>query len=680
MLRLGVFLFAVVGLVMMPFPQDFVEIQHHPITVANAAHAQPLMTLTTGYIQYIALSPDEQTLAVAFALEIHFYDMQANDPFSTQRSIITSTHGTIYRVAFHPDSERVAISYLDGVVEVWQWQNNILELTLEGHLLPVMGLAFSPDGQYLATGSGALNQDDIHPFIRTNTVRIWDVSTGNTVTWWGEIEARDLAFTTDSSALYVLSTRDFVPGWRRLNSYALRRLDISSHATEVLFPKAVDERLDDMLIYQLSLSSDNRWLVLPQISAQTPIWDVSAHEELLLLPPASHVKSTAFSRNNQFMAMGKLKNGSNSHTLSVWDTATWHMTINFPTTDNMHQVLLDERGTKLISLQSNPTSFWNTPRQQLLRLTNYRTVHIWDVATQQEIATLKPAQLDVSAIQFHPDFANLLVVAEWNGDARGRINLWDIEEQTILQAWQDMGVIDVAFHPTLPHIATIQVDNGIFIRNFVNGETVWQKKLPQPKFTNVLFHPSGEGLVTYGEKGVLWNLTTDESREINTWQTNSVRFSQDGESILFGNALAVVVSFNLDEDIVTRGVLDYFTDNGPHIWELSAEGQFIIGADNNFGFNGKLVMWDVGEPGRPTYSLSFRGEITSMALHPDNTLLGLATTDGQLHLVDLTTKRVVATQQNQTGQYTHLAFNADGSRLATVDNNGVIQVWGMTKP
>ena len=73
----------------------------------------------------------------------------------TRRHKVTLTKRTegVYSVAFSPDGNMIACGSGDGAVHLWDVHTGEQIATLAGHLERVWSVAFSPDGKTLASGS-----------------------------------------------------------------------------------------------------------------------------------------------------------------------------------------------------------------------------------------------------------------------------------------------------------------------------------------------------------------------------------------------------------------------------------------------------------------------------------------------------------------------------------------------
>ncbi len=76
------------------------------------------------------------------------------------------TRGAVYGVAFSPDGKRIVSGSGDRTLRLWDAQTGQELFPLKGHTDRVSSVAFSPDGKRIVSGSG------------DRTLRVWDAQTG----------------------------------------------------------------------------------------------------------------------------------------------------------------------------------------------------------------------------------------------------------------------------------------------------------------------------------------------------------------------------------------------------------------------------------------------------------------------------------------------------------------------
>jgi WD40 repeat protein len=133
-----------------------------------------------GAISALAFSRDGRHLAVASGVagasgEVRIYRLTPEgQPGTTPEHVLTGHKDIIYDVAFSPDGQTLASCSYDRLIILWDVASGRFLRSLTKHSDSVFGVAFSPDGQWLISGAA------------DRAVKIWEVATGLLVHTLGE--------------------------------------------------------------------------------------------------------------------------------------------------------------------------------------------------------------------------------------------------------------------------------------------------------------------------------------------------------------------------------------------------------------------------------------------------------------------------------------------------------------
>ncbi|MBZ0284835.1 MAG: protein kinase [Anaerolineae bacterium] len=564
-------------------------------TVTNQPIENPLIG-HTDRVNSIAISPNSQLLASASDdSTVRLWDTNTGQQIGEAFAEHTDS---VWSVAFSPDGKQIASGSADGVILLWNpTDRSLIGKPLLGHDGLVYALAFSQERQLLASGG------------EDNTVRLWDTQTneaiGNPLT--GHTDwVLSIAFNPNGTILASTGVDESVIFWNTESGERLSVLETghrdyvrsiafspdgkffatgSFDQTIRLWDAQTGEQVGTALsahqgaVWGVAFSPDSHRLASASADGSVILWNPESSQTLSTTLPAqtNAVLSVAYSPDGtRFATAGGNISGNNSdNSIYLWDV-------------NGHPSATLSGHTRYItSLAFNPDG------TILASASADSTIQLWDMATNQNIRTLRlPNRSDFVPIAFSPD-GKLLV----SGATDGSIQFWDMATGQLignpLIAHAD-SILSLAFS------STGVLASGSFDQTIILWDTSTQQPVGDPltghtdAVSSLAFSPNGQTLASGSRDTRLQLWDVNEQKPIgqpmigHRDRISSIAFSPDGQIIASGSEDNTIILW----EVTQREPLG--RPFGGHLdWVLSLafapDGKTLVSG----GLDRRIILWDV---------------------------------------------------------------------------------------
>jgi WD40 repeat protein len=550
----------------------------------------------TDHVRCVAFSPDGGRIASASGPitpldiprappgEVIVWDTRKGQKLLTLRGHARGIHG----LAYSPDGRRIVSGSVDGTLRVWDADKGQEQLTLKGHTHWVNGVAYSPDGRLITSGGGDA------------TVRVWDASTG-----------REL-------------------------------LTLRGHSGAV---------------NGVAFSPDGGSIVSASDDTTVKAWDARTGQEAVCLKGhKGHVLCVAFGPEGR-----RIVSGSRDHTLKVWDYSTTQRPISFQAHPNgVGSVAFSGDGKLIVTasgrvIAEGGVTFDKPP-----------DVTVWDAQTGRALlALVGQVHVCCNNVALSPDGKRIV-----SGGVDKSVKVWDAQTGKELLTLKGHGesTTCVAFSGDGRRIVSAGLENALKVWDADTGKELLTLGGHTDSIQCVAYSNDDKRIVSgaWDKTLKVWDANTGKELHTLRGHTDDVRsvaFSPDGNRIASASLDTTVRVWDVRmgrELLTLRGHTGYV-----RCVSYSPDGKRIVS-----GGDDALKLWDA-RTGLEVLTLpAAGGSVSSLAYSPSGNRLVTGSADGTLALRSAERGQKEFHLRGMTQGVTSVAFSADGKRLRSQDANG----------
>ena len=471
----------------------------------------------------IVFNLDGKMCAHAKLNEIYLYNAVTGET----KHILKEHSDSITSIAFSPDGQTLASGSEDKTIYLWDVDTGKHKQTLVGHPDEVTRVSFSPDGNTLISIS------------KDKTIYLWDISTGElkkTLADKGLITdqldkpetVERVFFSQDDNILATIRFNNTIRLWDTTTGTLIQTF--SSQDTDKQ-EKDYSRNIESVLF-----SPDNRTVVGLADYGKIRIWDVNIGERKSLSEYPGYVRNVSFSPDGKTLAtaiMGGI--------IRLWDVDTGE-----------HKKTISNLSTSYYSTYEHDFKPFSPDGKKFVFGNTTGTVYLWDVGTKtkQEL-TLSGMDYNSKASPYSthaiisPDSQTL---ASWQTHEDMNIRLWDIasgKHNRTLRGHK-AHVKNVIFSPDSSMMASwsSEGDTTILLWDVATGRHKRTLKGHTKMVEDVSFSPDGKTLASGGLDGTIriWNAKTGK-------QEHAFMDKRSGNDL----ASVTVVMFNADGNVLASG-------------------------------------------------------------------------------------------------------------------------------
>jgi WD40 repeat protein/energy-coupling factor transporter ATP-binding protein EcfA2 len=645
----------------------------------------------------INLALDDADPELALALAFTISDERDKFPLQTRqafyragytpatRLVFAQHQGAVVGVAISPDGTLVAtgsgrISPLDkqtdNSLRIWKTDTGEQLFRLGeaegGHTDTVLGVAFSPDGRTLATSS--LDEQII----------LWDVETGTVIRrWQGQKDwVTRVAFTPDGQYLISVSGNFFItalpiPGLSTKDA-SVAMWDVATGELVRIFGEPGEGHQGPIM--SLAISPDGRYAVTGDTNGLMIVWDIASGEEVRRMEsPGDWVSSLAYTPDGRAFvaALGKPSiggSGASSTVAALWDVETGERLRQFVGHTNV-----------VIAVAVSPDG------RTVLTASADNSLILWDINTGEALQRFGGHTDWVFGVVYTPD-GRRAISASTDGTAR----VWDLWPGNLIQQFDTadqsaIKAVDISADGTLA--VSGHEDGEVMVWDTGTGHVIRALGTGDPAHTAAVYGLALSPDATLAVSGdlngtvTLWDVTTGAEKVHFQGHQNSVlsaAFSPDGQTFATSSGEVQQARTGTDNtirlwDVATGAEIREFVGHVSAVWSVafSPDGTRLASSSGQLLAKdvGSVRVWNVATGAELMRFEGHQGVIGSVTFSPDGAFVLSGSDDMTARLWNLKTGREERVFEGHTGFINTALFDADGHTIITGSDDDTIRLW-----
>ena len=524
---------------------------------------------------------------------------------------------TVWRVAFSPDGQVLATASIDGTAKLWQPDGTLIT-TFKGHSAEIRDVDFSPSSQTIVTAS------------YDKTAKLWRKDGTLITTFKGHLAGvRAATFSPDGKLIATASGDRTIKLW---------------HPNGTLIKTIPGHRAE---IHDVQFSPDGKMIATASSDDTTKLWSLDGNL-ITTIQDRTAIRSLSFSPDGQTLATA-----SADSTVKLWNLA------NIKTSATLSQPIttLDDHDAEVRGVAFSPDG------QTLATASADKTLRLWKL-DGTAIAILNGHKAEVKGVDFSPD-GKILATS----DSTGTVKLWQLDHplMKVIKS-HEAAARGLAFSPDGRAIATTSLDNTarLWTRE---GKAIAVLEGHTAGVQDAVFTKDSQHIITASEDGTakLWNFAGETLRTFSGHQASirGIDLSSDGTVFATSSIDSTVKLWQLDGKLINT-----LRGHTSTVWDIafSSDSKVIATASED-----KTVkLW------QPNGELSktlpnHRDAVRKLTYSPSERII--ATAEGKVVKLWQPNGELLTTLKGHTASLRDVAFNPDGQSIATASLDNTVKIW-----